>query len=63
MGNIAIALQALIGLTTQATQLSQLLQTAQSENRDLTPEELSQVQATYAAAHTQLDADIAARGG
>jgi hypothetical protein len=62
MGNVLIALSALLQLTSQATQLTQLLQTAQAEGRDLTAEELGQVQAAYAAAHTQLDADIA-KGG
>jgi len=58
--NALIAVNTVISLLQQATQVSTLLQTAQSENRDLTPDELAQVQADYAANHAQLDQDIAA---
>lgn len=60
MGNVLIALNALASILSQAQGLQQLLATANSEGRDLTPDELAQVQSTYTAAHSKLDADIAA---
>lgn len=60
MGNVLIALQLLTELGAQITGLSKLISTAQAAGRDLTPEELGQVQGAYTAAHAQLDADIAA---
>jgi len=63
MGNLLIAANALTSLLSQALQLHALMQTAKSENRDLTAEELAGVLAAYQAAHTQLDQDITAAMG
>lgn len=60
MPNALIATNTLIALVQQALTLSGLLKTAQTEGRDLTDAELAQIQSDYTAAHSQLDADIAA---
>jgi len=62
MSNILIATNALLSILQQATALGTLLQTANAQGRDLTPEELAQVQSDYAANHAKLDQDIAAAG-
>lgn len=63
LSNVAIATNALISLLEQATTVGQLLQTANAEGRDLNDVELAQVQSDYTAAHSQLEADIAAKAG
>lgn len=56
--NAAIALQLLIDLTTQGLKLQQILFQAQSENRDISPEELDSASAAADMSLTRLKASI-----
>lgn len=62
MSNILVVLQLLLQGAAQLQQLTQLLQTAQTEGRDITDAELDGVVAGYTQAHAALDAAIAAKG-
>lgn len=61
MTNVLILLQVLLQGTAQLQQLAQLLQTAQTEGRDITDEELNTIVTGYATAHAALDAWIASK--
>lgn len=63
MSNALIVLQMLLQSAGQLQQLGQLLQTAQSEGRDITDAELDGIVAGYTQAHASLDALIASKGG
>jgi hypothetical protein len=57
---IDIALQLLIELVSQASNIASLIQQAKSSGQDITAEQLSQMVSAYQAAHQALDAAIAA---
>ena len=61
MSNVLVVLQLLLQAGAQVTQLSQLLQTAQSEGRDITDAELDAVISAYGTAHASLDELIASK--
>lgn len=54
--NLSLALQLALILAEQAQKYTQMVQTAVSENRDVTEDELNQASADYKTAHDQLDA-------
>jgi hypothetical protein len=52
----AEVLALLMQLLTQGVSLLQMVQTAQANNVDITPDQLTQLRDAYAAAHAQVDA-------
>lgn len=63
MSNILLLLQFLLQSAGQIQQITQLIQTAQSENRDITDAELDTIVTGYTQAHAALDALISSKGG
>lgn len=63
MPNVAIALQVLLQIISQVQSVAGVISTAQSQNRDVTDDELNTLVTGYAQAKASLDALIASKGG
>lgn len=56
--NIGLALELAVDLASQVSQVTQMIQAANAEKRDLTPAEIDSVVSGYLQAHASLDALI-----